>query len=334
MKRILLLLAAAAAAALVAPSCSNDPDDCTKTLEPCLPCTPGDAVDCGSSQPGFVRVCAPDGASWSDCAPADGGGGAGAIGGATTTGGGGTGGCGDNCAECQDDADCTDPTKAKCDGSSCVPCDDSSQCTGVTGTEVCDAGAGLCVQCQLGEEGACSSAQTCDLLAKECVDVEPGAVGNCGACTNDLQCETGHRCIPMEFPLGTSFGHFCLEEAMPTCEQPFSIFINRVSISSAAAVNYCGINEELTTCPAVRALEQNWRCEGDDGKCCSGAQALVGGDCDPEAPEVDVPGALCRQVGALANRCTYACPNDAIQCPDVSPKDTCGGAPAPTWCGG
>jgi hypothetical protein len=259
-------------------------------------------------------------------------------GGSTTTqGGGGQGGVGGGPA-CLNHSHCTEPGAAKCDPASneCVPCDPddadvATQCAGIAGKAICDAG--TCVECTLGDESACTAPQTCDLVAKECVDVAPGDVGNCEPCTNDLQCGTGHKCIPMDFPLGTELGHFCLEEAMPTCEQPYSVFINKASISGATAVNYCGINQDLATCPAVRALEQNWRCEGDDGKCCSGSLPLVGGVCDVIAPEVDVPGALCRQVGPLANRCTYAC-GQPSHCLELNPGDTCGGTPAPTWCGG
>jgi hypothetical protein len=72
-----------------------------------------------------------------------------------------------------------------------------------------------------------------------------------------------------------------------------------------------------------------------DGKCCSGSIEPVGGVCNSLQPEVDVPGALCRQVGFLPNRCTYARGGPA-QCLDATaaPGDTCGRTPTPTWCGG
>jgi hypothetical protein len=272
------------------------------------------------------------------------GAGAGNTGGSTTTNGGDGGsdpcsGCdaalcvNDTCVDCVSDAHCTDPDKAKCDvgTNTCVDCDDSEQCAGIAGAGVCSGGD--CVECVLGEEEACTGETTCNLVTNECVAVAPGDVGTCEPCTNDLQCSANHRCIPMEFPVGTSHGYFCLEEAMPTCEQPYLVFINEQSISGADAVNYCGFDQNITTCQAVRALEQGWRCEGDDGKCCSGSVALVDGMCDSNAPEVDVPGALCRQVGAGANRCTYACAT-ALDCPSAGPPSSCGGMPTPTWCGG
>jgi len=246
-------------------------------------------------------------------------GGGGDMGGGGNPGGGGSGGM----PECTDHPDCTEAGNAQCDGGTCVPCTDSSHCNGVVGLPVCDNG--TCIECMLGQEGACVGTETCDLLAKECVDVAPGSVQNCEACTNDLQCETDHRCIPMDFPDGTPHGHYCLEDAGSGCAEPFAVFINEPSISGAAAVNYCGIEEDNATCEAVLALLQNWRCSGTDGMCSP----------DGILPEQPVPGAICEQVGALANRCTYAC--DATpQCPGGAPQNTCGNGDMtpPGWCGG
>lgn len=255
-------------------------------------------------------------------------GGAGGSGGVTssTTGGGGTGGA----PGCTTDAECTDPMAAKCntgDGT-CVPCDASTQCEGLTGTEVCATSgddAGTCIQCNATE--GCTAAQTCNLLDNTCVDVAPTTVDTCSACTNDAQCVANHRCVPMEFPTGTAHGYFCLEIPNPSCSRPFGVFINEASINGEAATNYCGIDEDSTTCEAVNALLDGWVCSGNDGMCSP----------DGIVPEVAVPGALCRQVGALANQCTYACAV-ASECPAAGPPSSCGDGPSmtgpPDWCGG
>jgi hypothetical protein len=129
----------------------------------------------------------------------------------------------------------------------------------------------------------------------------------------------------MEFPLGTPHGYFCLDEVDGTCDQPFAVAINGPSISGAAATDYCGVNQDLTTCQAVLALVLNWRCSGTDGMCSP----------DGIEPEVPVPGSVCEPVGVLGDRCTYAC-EGAIQCPDIMPQDTCGDGDMtpPGWCGG
>jgi hypothetical protein len=59
---------------------------------------------------------------------------------------------------------------------------------------------------------------------------------------------------------------------------------------------------------------------------CTGTDGMCG---PPAMAEIAVPGAICRQVGALPNQCTYAC-SIAGQCPTAV---TCGGG-APNWCGG
>ena len=230
----------------------------------------------------------------------------------------------DTCVACLGDGDCSDPVAGHCQTGTCTACDDSAQCAHLTGTTVCDAG--TCVECALGDETACGGATTCDLLAKTCTGAAPASLANCMACTNDLQCQASHRCVPMDFA-GNAHGFYCLEQAVPTCEQPFLVPINRPSLSGATAVNYCGIDEDAVTCEAVLALVADWRCGGTDGMCSP----------DGIQPEVATPGALCRQVGLGANRCTYACAS-AGNCLVSPPGSTCGvGNPPsspPSWCGG
>jgi hypothetical protein len=235
-------------------------------------------------------------------------------------GGGGVGGA----PECMGDEDCTSPTAGHCDNGECVPCTASPQCVGVPNAPVCDAG--TCVECLLGEEDACTGGETCDLLAKTCVPVGVDSVGECEACTNDVQCAGDFRCIPLDFPTGTLHGYYCLRTFPPACNQPFAIAVsNKVSISGAAAANYCGIEEDNATCEAVRALFENWHCTGADGMC----SELIGG------LEIPVPGALCRDLGggAVTDRCTYHC-GGAGECLLSGNGSTCGGTPGPTWCGG
>jgi len=277
------------------------------------------ATGCGDDESGGGTGAA--GATGTGGTGASGGGGGT---GATSTGGdgaGGTGAQGGGGAGCVEHTDCTEPGAGQCDGGECVACDDSAQCT-ETDAGICESG--TCVECSVADEDACVLSETCDLLANACVGVGETTVQTCGACTNDKQCVAGHRCIPMDFD-GNPHGYYCLEEAMPTCEQPYLVAISKPSISEAPAVDYCGIEEDLATCEAVLALVGNWRCTGTDGMC----SALLGG------MEVAVPGAVCRQVGLGADRCTYPC-DAAPQCPSGQPQDTCGDGDTtpPGWCGG
>jgi len=182
-----------------------------------------------------------------------------------------------------------------------------------------------CVECALGEESACTGSKTCDLLAFKCVDVAEGSVLNCQACSNDTQCETGHRCIEMEFNKA-AHGYYCLEEVMGSCARPFQVPINKPSISGAAAVNYCGIEEDNATCEAVLALLQGWLCPTNTDGMCSP---------DGMMPEQPVPGAICEQVGVGGDACTYAC-GTVSECPSSGSGKTCGTGTSqpPGWCGG
>ena len=227
------------------------------------------------------------------------------------------------CVACLGHSDCTAADAARCDAGSCVACKDSAECAGVADAAVCSSG--TCVQCALSDESACSGSKTCDLLAGKCVEVAPGSVLNCKACTNDNQCATGHRCIPMDFEK-KPHGHYCLKDAAQGCGKPFLVPVNEQSISGAATTDYCGIEQDLATCEAVLALRDDWLCTNTDGMC----SPQMG------APEQAVPGALCRKVGiAIDNRCTYACAQ-GNQCLSGSPGNTCGKGDEqpPGWCGG
>jgi hypothetical protein len=229
------------------------------------------------------------------------------------------------CVECLESAHCLDPTAARCESGVCKTCEAPEDCVHLLPLVACNEDGG-CVECTVGQEEACDSGQTCNLLTQQCTDVEEHSRLTCAPCTNDRQCEDGSRCIAMSFA-GEPHGYYCLPDAGSGCTQPFSVWMERVSLSGEAATTYCGINELLTTCEAVLALLQNGRCSGTDGLCSP----------DGIAPEVDVPGAICRVVGGLPDRCTYACqlPSECLDPPTAG--YTCGdgaGGGAPSWCGG
>ena len=259
-----------------------------------------------------------------------------AGGGGTGTGGtGGTdpcGGCGGStpycdevngtCEACLEHAHCTEADAAQCDGGSCVPCTDHPHCDGVTDSGVCDAG--TCVECTVDDGSACTG--TCDLLAGTCADVPAGSVETCRACTNDEQCIGSHKCVPLDFPVGTLHGYYCL--APFPCSEPYVGVAGKESINGDAPANYCGVAEDLATCEAVLALGNNWHCTGNDGMC----SELQGGT------EVPVSGAICRDLfaGAVTNRCTYKCATDQ-ECTAAGNGRFCGdeaGQNPPEFCGG
>ena len=241
------------------------------------------------------------------------------------------------CVGCVGDSDCTDPAAARCDENVCTQCNDNAQCDGVDGLDAennaCD-DEGVCVGCTPETEGTtCPGALACHPVTQECTSIQVGSLDVCEECVSDSQCgdegsaSDAHRCVPMFYgPEDVRFPNeqagFCLKEFSPGgCEQPYAIeTAERESLSGSALHSYCGINETLATCPAVRALDQNQRCpSGEDTEC-------------PES-------GLCRDVGGLSDRCTYKCAND-VEClendPEGRPGSTCGssGSGGDDYCGG
>ncbi len=228
------------------------------------------------------------------------------------------------CVTCLEHADCPDPSASRCEAGACVPCAASAQCAHLSGLGVCDGGE--CVECTPSEAAACG-ASPCR-TDRTCSGYGTGTEETCERCDADDNCQGPHDyCVPMTHA-GTSRGGYCLtdRDAAGGCEQPYSITLDgRTTLSGRAGGRYCGIHEELASCEAVRALLENWRCTGTDGRCSPAAGE----------PELDVPGALCRTVGGLANRCTYGC-SLAAHCAESPPSNTCG--PGTTggddYCGG
>lgn len=234
------------------------------------------------------------------------------------------------CVECVEAGDCTDPGASRCgEARTCVPCDADAQCAHLPDTPVCDEGRGTCVACTPDTEAQTCGDRSCDPATFTCGAHDRGSRRPCESCISDSDCLPDHRCIPMEHQGEPREQAFCLKAA-PGCEQPFSVEITgRESASGApASESYCGIHEEQATCEAVRALIDNWFCERN-GFCKP----------DPEADEVEVPQALCREIGVLSEtRCTYRCGGPG-HCPDpleLPERSTCGPGETdgPSFCGG
>ena len=248
------------------------------------------------------------------------------------------------CIACTGDADCTDPTKARCDDNECKPCTEDIQCTGVerVGADQNACEDGVCYDCTPEKEGTtCVGGMACHPVTNECTMIRIGSLEVCEECVSDSQCgEDGgasdaHRCVPMFYEmLDSRFPNdqvgFCLKsiELGGTCMNPFRIPVTRSSLSGADPDEYCGINEELATCPAVRALIEDQDCNPANG--------------DDDCPQ---PSGLCKELPGMTNTCTYLCAS-IIEClennPDGRPGSTCdssgtggtGGSGGDDYCGG
>jgi hypothetical protein len=232
------------------------------------------------------------------------------------------------CVDCNVSTECTDPDAAHCNAESneCEACEGDADCNGILGLPRCLAD--TCVQCTPATEEDDCDGDSCNPRTLSCAGTPVGSLQTCEECVADSECgEDGspsesHRCVEMFFDGGrypNGETGFCLKTfSLGGCEQPYAIKISdRESLSGDPLQSYCGINETLATCPAVRALKENQVCPGDD---------------DAECPK----SGLCRDVGGLPTRCTYLC-SDVVECKSSPvPGSTCGssGSDDDDYCGG
>jgi len=229
------------------------------------------------------------------------------------------------CVDCNASTECNDPDAAHCntETNECEACEGDADCNGILGLPRCLAD--TCVQCTPATEEDDCDGDSCNPRTLTCTGTEVGSVATCEECVSDTECgEPGNRCVAMTYqgnPYPDLLTGFCLKITDDGCEQPYSITLSmRPSLSGPPNNDYCGINEQLATCPAVKALVGNRQC-------------LSG---DPE--ECPQPSGLCKQVGNLQNRCTYPCAS-GVECleniPDGRPGSTCGSSGSGSdYCGG
>ncbi len=240
------------------------------------------------------------------------------------------------CVECLEANDCLDPATPMCESGACsAGCAVNEDCSRFPETPVCNEDAGSCAACTPATEEAQCDAKSCDPLTFECGPHDRASRGTCRSCVSDSDCESNHHCVPMEYPSGTAReGGYCLELS-GSCENPYTVIISgRTTLSDVSGESYCGINEDLTTCEAVKALEGDLRCDSSiegNVQCWPSAGTI--------ADAVEVPGALCRKFeGVGGERCTYEC-SVVTDCLESGPAASCGvgTAPAPVtpdFCGG
>jgi hypothetical protein len=176
--------------------------------------------------------------------------------------------------------------------------------------------------CTPGTERTSCPGTSCHPELLVCTSMVIASRGTCESCFSDSNCaEADHRCVKMAYqgePFPSEIFGFCLklidDEASEDCIPPFIVPLEeRASMSGGSKQDYCGIDEALATCDAVRAFHSEVACPG--GR-------------DDECPD----GGICRGVQANGNRteyrCTYACegtPECSGQWAEVSCAGYCGG---------
>lgn len=179
------------------------------------------------------------------------------------------------CVECGDNSACPTPDASQCDLSgSCVECSDSTHCAHLQNLQQCVDG--TCMECTPETENmdcgnnACLPDNTCGTTPRESLET-------CSPCEADHECKPDHRCVPMTFGSpATHHGNYCLELGSGNCERPYIQIAGPASVSGEPPTQYCGVNQELTTCEAVLDMLAPKTCTSDDD---CGATNLDDGDC-------------------------------------------------------
>jgi hypothetical protein len=234
--------------------------------------------------------------------------------------------------DCNESSDCDDADAAHCNAETneCEGCRSDTDCNGIDGLPRCAADTDTCVQCTPETEEPDCLGKSCNPETFTCTDTAVGSVATCEECVSDSECgEAGNRCVAMEYQdeaYPDSQTGFCLKsiDLGGSCTNPYRIVITRTSLSGAEADDYCGINEDLATCQAVRAL-------------------LADDPCNPVNEDLDCPqpSGLCRELPGMLNRCTYLC-SDVVECKSPpAPGSTCdssgaggAGGAGGAYCGG
>lgn len=199
------------------------------------------------------------------------------------------------CVGCTEQTDCDERERSRCNPatSMCTACVENEDCSHINGFGVCNAGE--CVQCT-STAGECGG-NPCT-VDNVCSNFGEGEQEACEPCDTDANCQgDDYFCVPMEFK-GEARGGYCLQDyAAGSCTQPYAFQTMVITtLSGIQNKTFCGIDESLTTCEAVRALEANALCSTGPSEGCA-------------------EGGICRRVSNVDNRCTYEC-RDHVECLD------------------
>lgn len=216
------------------------------------------------------------------------------------------------CVGCLESSQCTEVATPECGANKqCGACTDDNACTDRVGTTRCGP-AGACVQCNPDTAMVDCGGNSC--VNNQCTTTPLAMTGSCGECATDAECLPDYKCVALNFQ-GESVGNYCLKLESGGCDLPYGAVIRgRRSVDSAGLNDYCGVNESLTTCEAVK---QRLAFRLGSAPCMN----------DSECGMNDKDDGVCGLVsgGGMMNRyCTYRCSNDN-QCGSFDGPGTCVG---------
>ncbi len=206
------------------------------------------------------------------------------------------------CVGCLDNANCSAADASRCVENSCVACEGDEDCNHLEGLAACDAG--VCRECTPAREAELCRTESdqpasCNPQTYKCTNVQLGSLVDCEKCVSDSECGEVRKCVPMKFRGDDLEDGYCQFLTSAGCQQHFIATLqDRVSLSGEDPANYCGIDENVTTCEAVLQYEAQELCT-DTAAC--GATNLDDSRCE-------------RRAGQSALWCTYSCVDDN-ECP-------------------
>ena len=224
------------------------------------------------------------------------------------------------CVGCLAHTDCPDPAASSCNlNNVCVGCADSDQCSHLTATPVCDTAQSTCVQCLADSDcdpNACTPDNTCG-------STEAGTVGGCQPCQADGECGPGpvagtYRCVELSYTPSPGY-------RSQVCVVDLASHRQAIGDSGALCPNTTPSAQTLTSLNGTQALY----CVPRSAVATCEAILAFANPCPNGPADCNAPGALCRDLGAAGQRCTYECTGGATS-PDCPTGSSCDPVNPPT----
>ena len=123
------------------------------------------------------------------------------------------------CVDCLDNSTCLSAEASTCTDETCAACVEDTDCSHIADATRCDVGV-----CKDGcsNDSHCGG-NVCDITTNLCTTKNPGEVALCEKdCVSDTDCAVGYDCVPMEHPVGTARGNYCLlRNVLNNCAAPY-----------------------------------------------------------------------------------------------------------------
>lgn len=218
------------------------------------------------------------------------------------------------CVDCNVNADCQAPTRPICDADACRGCRADADCAAAG--KVCREATGECVDCEPNADDpareGCANGRACHPETFTCTGQPVRSLADCGKsadptvgmarCASDSECVAGRRCVETEFPRGTPYGRYCMQQATGISCPPGTTIKRTATSALGVTDSFCFPNELYVTCEGFLSFRSACAQDSD----CGAADRNDG---------------ICRE-----GRCTYQCFTDSecdLRCFDFQGVNSC-----------